>query len=218
MSIQPSLRFATLFLALLFLCLAHKPVEPNPSSQETHSIYVPFSDVPSAEDEVIVKDGNSDEEKKQEAEEFNEMLKYGLIAGSILLSFMLVKTCTINRVQPRREPRVPMLDRRVQPASSARLALTEASIDQQIKAHEAEINRLMLVKRQLEVERQEQEAATRRQEQILRQQREQEMVSLAAREQFCPHPQYNYYGNIPVGRPLQVSDNNSSFASDYPTL
>lgn len=33
-----------------------------------------------------------------------------------------------------------------------------------------------------------------------------------------PQPQsHGYYGNIPVGRPLQ-SDNNSSFASDYPSL
>lgn len=36
--------------------------------------------------------------------------------------------------------------------------------------------------------------------------------------------QYAYYGvhqpyeNIPVGRPLPQPDNNSSFASDYPTL
>ena len=43
---------------------------------------------------------------------------------------------------------------------------------------------------------------------------------------FAPVQQYgyyepqpnNYYGNIPVGRPLPQPDNNSSFASDYPTI
>lgn len=40
---------------------------------------------------------------------------------------------------------------------------------------------------------------------------------MGANNYYGQHPQYTYQQNIPIGRPLP-RDNDSSFASEYPTI
>ena len=150
------------------------------------------------------------------------MLKYGLILGTLLLSAMLVKTCSLNgrRENNRRMLPMPSQDYMIRaPILNRNL---NAELKNKIHWHQCEIKRLKEEWKQLqdaEKKAMEESKQARRNEGIKvcsNQMEMQETMPASYYSQQAPY-HYEYYNNIPMGRPLP-RDNDSSFASEYPTI
>jgi hypothetical protein len=80
-------------------------------------------------------------DRQEQYEEFNEMLKYGLVIGTLLLSFMLIKTCSLKGSRHRRM--LPMAIAQEQMIRAPILNNSpSAELKNKIHWHQSEIRRL----------------------------------------------------------------------------
>lgn len=135
------------------------------------------------------------------------MFAYGLVFGTILLALMLLKTCATKGRHQRRNPVVMAPATQPYPLRMPALnrTLNHVELQNRIQWHKNEIKRLEQESKELERPREEFKP-------VYNQIRTHETLQ----REYIPY-QYQYQESIPVGRPLP-RDNDSSFASEYPTL